>query len=139
MSDLRGMTFAVSYSSTLVTETCYSCGVLFAMPTDFYRNRQADKKNFYCPNGHSQHYVGKTPEQKLREAEAQLTHLKDQQAAERRRARENREALERSNAALKGVITKTKKRVSNGVCPCCQRTFQDLARHMGNKHPNYKA
>jgi hypothetical protein len=24
-----------------------------------------------------------------------------------------------------------------GVCPCCNRTFQQLARHMKAKHPGY--
>jgi hypothetical protein len=23
------------------------------------------------------------------------------------------------------------------VCPCCNRTFQALARHMNSKHPTY--
>jgi hypothetical protein len=29
------------------------------------------------------------------------------------------------------------KRVGNGVCPCCNRTFEDLARHMKVKHREY--
>jgi hypothetical protein len=28
--------------------------------------------------------------------------------------------------------------VANGVCPCCNRTFQNLARHMAGKHPDYE-
>lgn len=31
-----------------------------------------------------------------------------------------------------------KKRVGNGVCPCCNRTFENLSRHMSCKHPEYK-
>lgn len=29
-------------------------------------------------------------------------------------------------------------RVGAGVCPCCKRTFQQLARHMKCKHPKYR-
>lgn len=27
------------------------------------------------------------------------------------------------------------KRVQNGVCPCCNRSFWNLERHMKSKHP----
>ena len=30
-------------------------------------------------------------------------------------------------------------RVGHGVCPCCNRTFGDLYRHMSTKHPGYAA
>ena len=43
----------------------------------------------------------------------------------------------RRRAAAKGQLTKVKKRVGNGVCPCCTRSFTDLARHMESKHPAY--
>lgn len=42
--------------------------------------------------------------------------------------------------SLKSEITKRRKiekRVANGVCPCCNRTFEDLARHMSTKHKDY--
>ena len=39
--------------------------------------------------------------------------------------------------AAKGQISKLKKRASAGVCPCCNRSFQNLRRHMGNKHPEF--
>lgn len=37
----------------------------------------------------------------------------------------------------RGQLTKLKRRVSNGVCPCCNRSFADLHRHMTEKHPDY--
>ncbi|HEX9950777.1 MAG TPA: hypothetical protein VGB53_03340 [Rubricoccaceae bacterium] len=40
------------------------------------------------------------------------------------------ERQKRRAAAQKGAHTRTKKRIAAGVCPCCNRTFQDLARHM---------
>lgn len=37
----------------------------------------------------------------------------------------------------RGVVTKTKNRIGKGVCPCCNRTFVELARHIATKHPDY--
>jgi hypothetical protein len=51
--------------------------------------------------------------------------------------RADRNQAKRSLAAQKGVTTRIKRRVANGVCPCCKRTFQDLARHMAGQHPRY--
>lgn len=38
----------------------------------------------------------------------------------------------------KGQLTKTKKRLAGGVCPCCNRSFVSLAKHMANQHPDYQ-
>jgi hypothetical protein len=53
-------------------------------------------------------------------------------------------AEERSHAATRGVVTRKKneakklrERARAGVCPCCHRTFKQLAAHMANKHPDY--
>lgn len=138
--NLRGMSLTVEQK--LVTEECCSCHVLFAITDDFQRARRRDKATFYCPNGHAQSYAGKTEEQKLRE---QLDEeRRKRQSAEQDRAywsdeaKEQRElaAKERRRASgYKGHATKLTKRVKAGVCICCNRTFQDLARHMATKHP----
>lgn len=44
--------------------TCCSCGVEFCMPTHLYEQRVKDHGWFYCPNGHQQHFTGKTEEEK---------------------------------------------------------------------------
>jgi hypothetical protein len=132
----RGLT--ISTELELVIEECCNCGITFAMPKDFKNQCLKDpSKWFYCPNGHTQHYTGPTEAQKqkkradalaeqLRAALATGTHYRDQA-----------QAASRSAAAFKGVVTKTKKRVGNGVCPCCNRTFQNVARHMTGQHPEY--
>lgn len=33
---------------------------------------------------------------------------------------------------------KLKKRASAGICPCCNRTVSQMARHMKSKHPEFK-
>lgn len=124
-------TYTLTEKVTLTTLDCGVCGIPFAMPTTMYDECQRNhRQNFYCPNGHSLAFHGKTEAEKLRErlkrVESAHTSVRDQL-----------EASERSNAALKGVVTRTKKRVGNGVCPCCSRSFANVARHMANQHPDY--
>jgi len=97
------------------------------MAEEFKKQRLRDHKDFYCPAGHPQHYVGETDADKLRRAEQRNRALKDQL-----------DAAEASRAAYKGQATKYRNQVAraeNGVCPHCNRSFVDLRRHMGSKHP----
>lgn len=55
------------------------------------------------------------------------------------RQRQLREGVEHQLRATKGVVTKFRRRVGNGVCPCCTRTFTNLSRHMTTNHPDFKA
>ncbi len=116
---------------TMVTISCCSCGVIFGMPSDLNDCYQADSdKWFYCPNGHKQHY-SKSTEEKLREeirAKANAITRKDNEIAE----------LQNSLTKTSRKLNRTEKRIANGVCPCCNRTFKDLAAHMQTKHPEFK-
>lgn len=122
---------------TLVTVECYKCHILFAMPEDLNRRALSSPNlSFYCPLGHSQCYT-ETEEQRLKKKleqeqarSARLTSQVDQ-------ARARAEHEEHRARAYKGQVTKIKNRVGKGVCPCCNRSFVDLARHMENKHPDY--
>ena len=51
--------------------------------------------------------------------------------------RDRLEGARRSRAALKGQVTKIKRRVSKGICPCCRRNFANLKRHMEGQHPDW--
>lgn len=117
---------------TLVPIHCGGCGVLFAMNKTYYEERQKDHKTWHCPNGCTRHYSGESAEAK------ELREIKERLAAEREWARQNELALDqerRSHAATKGQLTKTRKRVQNGVCPDCNRHFANVERHMASKHP----
>jgi hypothetical protein len=57
----------------------------------------------------------------------------------RRNAENETEAERRSKAAYKGQLTKVRRKVANGSCPCCNRHFENLQRHMQTKHPEYVA
>jgi hypothetical protein len=58
------------------------------------------------------------------------------QMAERARLAEHAQ-VEAINAQKKSEaeLRRIQKRTAAGVCPCCNRTFQQLARHMKTRHP----
>jgi chromosome segregation ATPase len=112
--------------------TCGQCGVTFAMPEEMRDDKERNGGEWYCVNGHGRIYK-KTVREKLREA---------QEALARERAR--RDQAEASATAQRAAATRArnerdrlKKRAAAGVCPCCNRTFQQLARHMKSKHPDF--
>ncbi len=121
---------------------CCNCGMLFAVPRTLdtrWQNR-GSSQTFYCPMGHPQHYVGKSDEQRAKDAEAALKREKQRRewAEHNAEAAENKaQRAEYRRRAEKAAKTKIKNRISKGVCPCCNRTFVNLARHMSNKHPGY--
>jgi hypothetical protein len=121
--------YAPNVVINLVPETCCNCGVHFAMDERYWDEKKLKGGTFYCPNGHGQHYT--EPEvQKLKQRVRSLENAN-------RWTEQRLESERRSHSATKGQLTKTRKRVAHGVCPCCNRTFQQLSRHMQNKHPEY--
>lgn len=131
-------TYTLTPEVTLVTHQCGECGITFAMPQHFRDEKRENGTPFYCPNGHPRVFTEsentrlrrqlETAQKRQGWAEARETHERDQ-----------RQAAERSNSALRGVVTRTKKRAAAGVCQCCNRTFQDVARHMTSQHPTFTA
>ena len=134
----------LTLTTKLYTLNCCTCGILFAMPDDYDTARRDDHRSFYCPAGHSQSYNGKSEAERLRE---QLAAKDREIAAQRSRvevevnrtaeARRQRDAVQRSLSATKAVVTRTKKKIVAGRCPCCSHKFRDLAIHMKVEHPNY--
>lgn len=113
------------------TITCCSCGLCFAVPQAWERDRRRDHLGFHCPNGHPLVFKGKSEEQRLKEQLAE----RDRQLETQKRLTEKARGSARS---YKGKVTAIKNRVANGVCPCCNRTFQNLMRHMQDQHPGWK-
>lgn len=123
------MGYAIPKQITLETEECCNCGIAFAMPDYMMRRLKNEGGSFYCPNGHGQHYT-KSEITRLREKLDEQTRAATQMAE---RARNAEAAEQRAAKEMKRL----KKRASAGVCPCCNRTFQALARHMKTKHPEH--
>jgi hypothetical protein len=121
---LVGQLTTLAYTGRLHVTTCW-CGLPHAIPESLYAQAENHGRSIYCPLGH-QWIVKDTFEQKLRREQQRHEATRDLLAQE-----------ERSHAATRGHLTRTKKRVGAGVCPCCHRTFRQLARHMEAKHPDY--
>ena len=118
---------------TFFVESCFRCGIMFAVTKDFNDECRRMGTSFYCPSGHSQSY-GKSEAQQLREEKEksalqfqarlnEATHARLVAENERDKEIKKRRAIER--------------RIAKGVCPCCNRTFDDIARHMAVKHKDF--
>lgn len=130
--------YTLTETRTLSTLTCSECQVLFALDDAFIRQRHSDRKTWYCPNGHSQWYPGKTDEQRVKEAQAQM----EAAQATARMLRKQVSTERASHAATKGQLTRKRKeleRVGHGVCPVkgCRRHFANVAAHIERQHPDY--
>jgi hypothetical protein len=128
----------VSIALELETLTCGDggCGIVFAVPQVWVNARRRDHNSWYCPNGHQRYFPNKSEEEKLREALASANgNLSYYKEGYQRRGREN-EQLERSLRAQKAVNTRMKRRVTNGVCTACHRSFANVQRHMEKQHPD---
>lgn len=114
----------------MVLEECCDCHITFAVTTTFQKARQKDHNSFYCPMGHSQYYSNQSEEEKLRNQLRIEREYKEEY-------REERDRLKGSLIATKGHQTRLRKRIANGVCPCCKRNFKNLAGHMKSQHPDF--
>lgn len=134
---IRGKTLTY-FNEQLIIETCFECAMPFAMSATFRDKRLRDGKTFHCPAGHLQHYTRR--KEREQELEDQLRRAKDSESFYRNQAMRNRQEANherRSKAAYKGHLTRIKKRIANGVCPCCRRSFQNVQRHMEGQHPDF--
>ncbi len=115
--------------------TCYKCGIVFGVPSHWLASRREDKGQFFCPNGHGQAFVESTADVLRRERD-RLRQQISQKDDEIEWQREQRAMADRRVIAAKGQITRLKKRAKAGVCPCCNRTFANMAAHMKTCHPD---
>jgi len=130
---------------TLQVTSCCVCGTEFAVPLAMLRARQESGGDLYCPSGHCLTWN----ETEVKELRRQLAGEQQKVNMEREYVRcerlrrmaeqERHEHTKRRLSATQGVVTKTKKRVGGGACPCCNRFFPKLRKHMKSKHPEYAA
>jgi hypothetical protein len=117
---------------------CPSCGVRFAIPSNMLSALRQNKKGFYCPNGHAQSFSESSTARLERELE-EAKRRQEQAEIALRNSRKRAEEAERAARLSGGKLRALRKRVKNGVCPCCKRSFTQLQRHMATKHPDYEA
>jgi transcription elongation factor Elf1 len=119
---------------------CAKCGVAFCVTNDFASRRRSERDSFYCPSGHSQWFPGESDKDRAQKLAGQLDQERTRLQQERRSRLQTEQALDYARRTRKAVSTrlrKVKTRVGHGICPCCNRTFEQLARHMAVKHPLY--
>lgn len=108
--------------------TCW-CGTPFMLPERLLNSAHNNGHTIYCPHGHTLTWK-ETEVDRLRRERDRLK----QDAA--RLEDEKREALDRAQRAERATA-KLKKRTAAGTCPCCQRSFSNMATHMKRQHPGY--
>lgn len=131
------MTCAPLPSSIVWAEiSCAECGIRFCVDQGWKNSKIQSGKGFRCPNGCDISYNDSEVKRLKRELEQQTkrTEWAYQSAS---LARERARHQEHRARAYRGHLTRHQKRTANGVCPCCNRTFKDLARHMKTKHPQF--
>lgn len=130
------MSETLRYHGTLTVVTCW-CGMRHAVPEELHEHQKREHRDgraqtgIYCPLGHSYIISGEGEAERLRK---QLERTEQRRQAER----ELREDTERRLRAQKAATTKAKKRAAAALCPCCNRSFVQLRRHMEAKHPDYQ-
>lgn len=123
----------ITYRGTLVVTSCW-CGIHLAVPEDLYieANRR-EQQSIYCPLGHT-FVFGDTIEKENRRLKQEL----EVELRNKKFWKDEAHKEERKAAAARGQVTKIKNRVKNGVCPFCNRHFENLERHMHSKHADEK-
>src|SRR5688572_4231489 len=125
------MSAALKLGYDPVALCCGTCGLEFSVPRAFYELKKADSTVWRCPNGHERYFPrGKSREELLRE---ELDRTERNLKFEKRQRR----LAEKQAQSFKGQVTKIKNRVGKGVCPCCNRSFVNLQRHMHTQHPDF--
>lgn len=119
-------------SVELCTVKCGVCGGVYAILED-YREQQWEKgKSWHCPYCEiGWGYAGAGEYDRLKKAAEQASSRAVFYA-------DQAKAAERSRRATAGHLTRTKRRIAAGVCPCCNRHFINLERHITTKHPRYQ-
>lgn len=105
---------------------------------------------FFCLWGHSNFFPeGESEATKLRRERDRLKQdaarlqdeirlaraAQDEAVKQATEARKDRAEAERRAGAAHAETARLKTRAAAGVCPCCNRSFENLRRHMADQHP----
>lgn len=133
----------VSGAATLTLDLrvidCPTCGVVFALTEGYAERRQSDGRSFWCPNGHAGINYGKSTAERLRDDLERAQRTANREGQWRIQAEREAEAARRSTIAYKGHLTRIRRKIAAGVCPCCRRSFSNVQRHIAGRHPEFVA
>ncbi len=134
-------TFNRLQTYTIIACPDQKCGVTFAINNEYRNRRVEDHRSFYCPSGHSMSYGEDNEAEKQRKRADRLARTVEAREEEIRTEQRRLEIERRRHAATKGQLTKTRRRAEHAMCPVegCRRSFANVAKHVANQHPNFKA
>lgn len=126
---------AIIVSVELTEITCGMCGGTYAIAERYRQKKRDEGSGWNCPYCDVEWgYFGNSRVQQLEKQLAAERAKLDQANANAQSQRRMRDIADRQAAAAMGQVTKIRNRISNGVCPHCNRHFANLHRHMQSKH-----
>lgn len=118
--------------------SCCSCHAVFGLEQQAHRTYKENHHFFYCPYCKADLFFrGKSKTEELRDELNSAHTCLVRERASHDQTRADRDTERRRSASYKGHLSRTKKRIGKGVCPCCNRYFANVHKHMANKHPTY--
>lgn len=131
---------AINFNVTLTEINCGECGGTYAINERYRAQKAIDGGSWNCPYckcgwGYSNNNENAKLKKELEQTKRSLEFHSRNATAER----EARERTQRQLSATRGAKTRIVNRIKHGVCPCCNRTFQDLQAHMATKHPDFQS
>lgn len=133
-----GHNLAISTELDMYIVNCGECGGVYGILEQVREQKHRDGACWACPYCRTRWgYSGKGENARLKRELKQKQRALDIQRKRTEWAKEEARHNERRRRAEKAAKTRIKNRIANGVCPCCNRTFKQLAAHMKNKHPDF--
>lgn len=126
----------------ILTEmNCGLCGGTYAINERYRAQKAQEGGGWHCPycQGSWGYFGDHNENARLKRelaAQKKRTEWAEQATKQAQQRADSWKLRERAQRAAK---TRIKKRVAAGVCPCCTRSFANLARHMKGQHPDYAA
>lgn len=117
-----------------VAYECWVCGVPFCISSTLRDAINRDNGVLFCPRG-----------DRLGLGESDLSKLqKEKESSERglqaqvNKATHARLVAERERDKAKKEKLAVERRIAHGICPCCNKTFADIANHMVTEHKDFR-
>jgi hypothetical protein len=126
------------YTGVIEVRCCPVCGIHYGVEEGWLDRKRQTGGSWHCPNGDSLVFTETELDRQKARAE-RAERQRDSAYRERDREAENAEHARFRARAEKAAKTRLKNRIAKGVCPCCNRHFANVQRHIESQHPDYVA
>lgn len=117
---------------TWVVVRCGACDTRFKISKELHDDLVRTKQTWHCPVGHVRIFRdGDERDRKIQQLQNELESANSRAARQESQIR----SLKITKGKVEAKLRRTETRIHAGVCPHCNRTFQNVARHMRTKHP----